>query len=542
MISEWALSIDEAYIVDWANKGLYRRGTKTLEKQDIETWSFSMNRVSACIDEYEQSVESGGLDGLLCSCPATVTCHHLVCFLLGIKSHYEKTHSKASPVSSAEESDDAGVQLAPWVIVDRSERQKTLGKPQLDRALRWLALQLEIEVEINKHSLRASVYEGEVYRVTVPHAGGLSAAICSCKKVKCVHLAYLVVHQTKAWCHDNDQIDAFDSTLLVDQTMRAALTALEEWLMHILLQGLGSISVAHGALGEAIVTDLRQSDLPRIASQVSSLLILFKKEKQSTTLSDLNDFRVALAGLYASLKALAKDQPSQALVKLAGQHRRTFFIRPQLTLCCISSNIWRSDSGFDGYTVYFYCPEDQHVYWLSESRSRSYDTNWSPQQALSQRTIDGHKLLGLVGQTFVMHNAKLSFDRKLNADAAVELEGVCKLSNLELVEMVGSSNEIDNWLDQQAENPYSSTSNLHLITISDVKKTTYLRFKNHWECAAQAHGHQVRIVIETKRHMSCIERHRSEVVAMLGNLSIRDSEIFWSPLAILTAAQTIILP
>ena len=199
----WIKSIDDEYLIQWANKGIFRRGQKLLDKITDQDWRVNVDAPTANIESYEQSLVDSNFESLRCDCSSVGPCAHLMCFLLGLriqfkdlasddnqKDHNENLLSVKVDIDSADigRSEIEGSD-PPWIIRDDKERLKALGKSHIDQALRWIDQGIEAEIIEDAKGLKALINGRDQMQLLIPRQGGLKASLCQCNEDRCAHRA-----------------------------------------------------------------------------------------------------------------------------------------------------------------------------------------------------------------------------------------------------------------------------------------------------------------------------------------------------------------
>jgi len=262
--SEWIISQTDEVIIDWANKGLFRRAQKVLDKQSIYQWSVGENSATGFIEGYDVHVHDVGFDNLQCNCASASKCYHMIVLLLGLRAHIQTEQSRISSCDSNQGTHSIDYSSTPkeednpppWLVTDKPAY---FSKVTWEKAERWYAQ--EIELNSNKIDVGFQfILELEhPYRVTIPKKGGLDFSVCNCKKTKCAHRAYAVYSESvKAGL-----ITAKTSIETLSDHQQQVLDRVDTWLQFFLLKGLVSLSDTQLQSGLALATELTQPDLPK---------------------------------------------------------------------------------------------------------------------------------------------------------------------------------------------------------------------------------------------------------------------------------------
>ena len=490
-LHDWIADLNDDYIAQWSNKGLLRRGRKQLEKETLSDWNLSGNEAVAQIGGFAQTLDGVGFGHLKCGCPATETCFHLTCFLLGL----QKLSAENSPPAVVEESTRDGsdqlaheqeaeceAQVPPWIIFDESERQKRLGKASINRAMRWINLGVEVEIVNRDRLLTANILESERVKTTIPRIGGVEASVCSCRKKRCPHMALLVLLLSR---EAGAAIETNSRHCLGDD-QRDRVFELKRWLSQFTIVGIAGMSRLMLEQGEALATELRQVDLPRV-SQLQSLLCQSLRQDLERQLSSSHvQQRQLMAKIVAYTNALSCSVLPQSLHLLGGEHRRLYRITNDLSLIGVSVEQWLTPSGFRGYTVYFYAPANQQFYAYSETRNQSHDPNWRPRQALLAAKIGEFSLEDLAKSQFQLSQCWTSSDYRISSKNETKIAKVLVVDNMDWTVYAQTVTQIANKIiSTLRQSPYGEKTEFSfLVEIKTLAKLTFDPYQQRWLATA----------------------------------------------------------
>ncbi|GBC60571.1 hypothetical protein DENIS_1528 [Desulfonema ishimotonii] len=425
-IREWIIGLSDDYIVEWANKGLLRRGRKLAQKAGEGDFDIADDRIIGHLDGYAQTVDGVGFEHLRCDCPAAETCHHLTAFLLALRDRLPQT---CPETPASDETDKNGSDARPWLIPDAGEREKMLGRSVIRRAFRLMMQSVPVEVTENSDGLVAVVREKEVRTVRIPRSGGLDGAICSCKARQCVHKALAVL----TVCRENGLIKPEEmATDALTPEQGGVIGQIENWLRSLLIQGVGNVSVSQIEQGESLATLARQADLPRIASQIKSVhqWLTDDQARAAHVRPDVLRFRLArIAAHLSALKTLPLPQPMQTL---AGVHSRSYRIVHRLHLTGVGAEIWESPTGYCGFTLYLYAPDQKSWYRHTQARPLAFagENGWRPADEFRRNSwAGGAKYQAIPGASVEMVQGWVSPDLRLSAREGTRINGPIPLED-----------------------------------------------------------------------------------------------------------------
>ncbi len=404
MLQQWLHALDDAAIADWANKGLLKRGAKTLAACDSAQWTLAADAAAANIEGHTQRLGGVGFAQLACDCPAFGPCHHLCAFLLGLRARL---------LAQAEAGAGEVVERAParpWLEGEAASIEQAFGAAATRRALQWLARSFEAELEEGDAGLVGQLLDPEEATVRVPRAGGLAAATCTCKAASCAHRALVVVQARQAAGAAIPQLPA----LGLEAPARARLGQLEDWLVALVLQGSAGVGPAFVDQGEALATELRQADLPRLGATLQGLVQLLRDDqaRRGGAAERLPD---ALAAVWVLVRGLRREPMPRPFTELAGVHRRSYRRLGGLLLHGVGAEVWETLAGQRGFSVYFHAPESGRYFSWSESRARDLDPQWQPAEALEQARLAGIAATALLQRGHRLECGWASADGRLSA-------------------------------------------------------------------------------------------------------------------------------
>lgn len=401
MMWAWLRLLDDAAIADWANKGLLRRGAKTLAA-DASEWTLAPDHAAAHLEGHTQTLRGAGFTTLQCDCPAHGPCHHLCAFLLGLRAR-----APSATISVA---------ATPWLDGPADAVAKTLGEGAVRKALHWLAQGFEAALNESDGALIGDLSDPDEVTVRLPRAGGLAAASCTCKATTCAHRALVSLQARRA---AGIAIPPLPETVL-DETARTCLAQTRHWLTALALQGTAGIGPAFLDQGEALATELRQADLPRPGALLANLVNALRDDRlgRGGAVERIPD---SLASLWMCVRGLGQHPLPRPFHELAGVHRRAYRRAERLVLHGITTEIWYTRTGQRGFSVHFQeSVSGRYLRW-SESRRHDFDPEWAPEAALAIATLGERPVRRLLAEPHLLHRGWVSDDGRLSAREGTQL-------------------------------------------------------------------------------------------------------------------------
>lgn len=409
MMWEWLRTLDDDAIVDWANKGLLKRGAKTLAATDPGGWTLTADHAEAHIESHTQTLGGAGFAALHCDCPAYGPCHHLCAFVFGLRARAAAvTEPGDAPVKSAT--------ATPWLDGAADSVANAFGAPAVRKALHWLAQGFEAALNESDGALIAELSDPDEVTVRIPRAGGLTAASCSCKAATCAHRALAALQARRA---AGVATPPLPETVL-DDTALACLSQTRQWLTALTLQGTTGIGPAFLDQGEALATELRQADLPRPGALLATLTVNLRDDRlgRRGAAERIGD---NLAALWMCVRGLAQHPLPRPFHELAGVHRQTYRRQSDLILHGIAAEVWHTRSGQRGFSLHFQdAGSGRYLRW-SESRRRGFDPDWSPEAALARASLGERPIERLLASPHRLLRGWISDDGRLSAREGTQL-------------------------------------------------------------------------------------------------------------------------
>ncbi len=409
MMWEWLRTLDDDAIVDWANKGLLRRGTKALAAADPGSWTLTPERAEARIEAHTQTLDGAGFAALHCDCPAFGPCHHLCAFLLGLRT-------RVADAAEAGGTGAASTEATPWLEGAADSVANAFGAPAVRKALHWLAQGFEAALRESDGALIAELSDPDEVTVRLPRAGGLAAASCSCKAATCAHRALAALQARRA---AGVATPPLPETVL-DDTALACLSQARQWLTALTLQGTTGIGPAFLDQGETLATELRQADLPRPGALLATLTVNLRDDRlgRGGAAERIGD---NLAALWMCVRGLGQHPLPRPFHELAGVHRQTYRRQGDLVLYGIAAEVWHTRNGQRGFSLHFQdALSGRYLRW-SESRRHGFDPDWVPDVALARATLGERPTRRLLASPHRLLRGWISDDGRLSSREGTQL-------------------------------------------------------------------------------------------------------------------------
>ncbi len=422
----------EDYLVRYANKGLYNRAVKDIEKGITAEYAFGAEEVTCTLSDGTVCTLTDSIERFGCSCPSDKICKHV---LIGIL-YYAREGSSGSAAAD-EPAGDSAAASEPASAVGREQSGKAepgggsektenveqsgnsekssrrsagspAGKiaasasaanvseakelPKLDFA--WL---LEREIAELIAPFQASKVEEAAFRlryreelivsegsllvvrmnrsgveVAFTEAADVSRALCAVPGVdgEMYKLEALLRYRASRGLHDED---ALAGQLTPTAAPSELLHQFRERVETLLRGGLARLPRSFAARFELLAIAARSGGLPNLEREArgihGELELFFARHVRFSAKALLG--RLSRAALMA--EALERDIGPARKAQLAGRFRSRYYTVPRLDLYGLGAEPWETRSGYRGITYYFYCAEDGGVYTYTQARPSYYE-------------------------------------------------------------------------------------------------------------------------------------------------------------------------
>ena len=419
----WLRGLSDDYIVNWSNKGRFRRAGRLVNSEAPSAWD--LDTLSSKLEGFSQTLTSGSLKDIRCDCPAVDLCHHVVALVLGLRRAALEVEIR---------DDGKHANLEPWILETRAARIRAVGKPHYDRAMTLFHRGVQTELTENDHALIGQVLLDHAFEVHIPRVGDMDTWVCTCKQQRCVHRA-LVVIQACA----NAGLAIGESTSTAAAPAPDLIDKTRHWLRELAVQGLNGLSRRVLDQGAAIATELAQADLPGIAGALRAANAELDREWRRSSVTSVQ-LRDAVATLWAQTTSL-KSTPSATIVGTIGGFRRELYtVVKGLRLHTLGFELWESARGYRGYSVHFFAPDSGRGFALSEARASGQDPSWTPRRALAEAQIGGVRLTDLKGCSFSL-NGWVTQNGRISAKAGTQIIDIAPTDGHVILELAPSLGE-----------------------------------------------------------------------------------------------------
>ncbi|WBW96980.1 hypothetical protein [Oceanirhabdus sp. W0125-5] len=469
----------EEYIINFANKGLYKRANKEIDKGITMEYNIMDNYVHCKLSDGSECDIGDSYEDIKCSCPSKTTCKHMIIAIILLKKELlsedgqgvgnekidesgqagECTEScKDEQVSTSEEAWDSGqdiksqeVRTSGQTNDSKSEQASSKEKFKWIEELDLLKLLNNIKVTeveeilfrmnfgmkygINKSSsIKVELYNG--IEVILPGNGTMKNILCSCKDREiCSHkveaiIAYMLDNKhielnemKKSLCvyiGGNDQWNVsleklFTTKKLINKISKTGLSRMP-------------VSILEDIELEAIYCG--NAELPRLEKMLRGLKSMiegyFKKHSSFSTKGYLKH----LTRIFLIISSIEKSKDYNILSNTIGEKKTKYIPIGELQLNGIGAETWNSLSGYEGLTYYFYNEEKGKLFSFNDIMPTYYGNQ--KQRKLSSIYISQGKwniqasMKDICRGELILENCKVNRNNRISSSKEINGEIIRK--------------------------------------------------------------------------------------------------------------------
>ncbi|MCE0449480.1 hypothetical protein [Brevibacillus sp. AF8] len=356
---------NEEYLIKYANKGIYNRSIKEMEKGMSVSYEFGDDYVECALSDDSVCRLHADIDRFSCSCPSDKICKHVIIAIV----YYAKNHLQAG-AETGEELEIYKPDFSWLLQLQPSHISKAFTPAQLEEVL--FRLDYFEEMEVVETSFLTMTLRTQDISVSFDSESEIGKSMCTCKaKGNCLHkleviLRYRAMHQLQ----DREQLQASVTDVSYETDVVAEAKSI---IAEILGIGLAKLSQTICTRLELLAIAAHNGNLPRVEKDIrgihGELNLFFQRHVKFSTEALLD----RLSRVYLSLLAIEKTDHIEAKKQLLGSFKSKYHMVPQLSLYALGANPWETRSGYKGITYYFYSLSDQRIYTYTEARPVYYE-------------------------------------------------------------------------------------------------------------------------------------------------------------------------
>jgi hypothetical protein len=392
VFKEFIISCDEIYLIDAANKGLYKRASKEIDKGITAEVSFEEDKAVCKISDGTICDLTDNLEEYKCSCPSKNICKHILICILYIqknmgsifgeevsKENNDETVDEENNNSNDEEdiiNEDNDIKQDKqeqhtelvnnkkgdfsWILDYPIENiKKEITEKQFKDIL--FRLNFGIDVQVNEENFLIVQYKDTGIRVRFTEKSLIEKTICTCKQKEfCTHKAEAVLYYKlyKKALDLNELYEALDLKIC-----KEAVKEVKCLIKEITILGLARLPESILDRIETTAVVCHSSDLPRLEkllrSLKSKLQLYFNKHASFSKEAVIR----LITRIYNTVTAVEKADSNNLRQSLIGEHKTTYTEIPPIELIGMGAGAWKADSGYEGITYYFF--NEKRKIWMT---------------------------------------------------------------------------------------------------------------------------------------------------------------------------------
>lgn len=356
----------EEYLITYANKGIYNRSIKDMEKGITVSYSFGEDWVECALSDDSVCRLHADITRFSCSCPSDKLCKHVIIAILSYKQQHGTADAEAENEEDRAYKPDFG-----WLLqLTSAQIAKAFTPAQLEEAL--FRLEYTEDIELAETSFLTVTLLTQEVNVTFEPESEIARSMCSCKaKGNCIHkLDALLRYRSANGIDDRPDLQESSTDVSYDQQV---VQEVKELIGEILGIGLSKLPNTICTRLELLAIAAHNGNLPNVEKDIRGLggdLALFFQRHVQFSKEGLLE---RLTRVYLGLLALEKAEKSEQKKQLLGSFKSKYHTIPRLRLYALGANPWETRSGYKGVTYYFFSFEDKRLYTFTEARPVYYE-------------------------------------------------------------------------------------------------------------------------------------------------------------------------
>lgn len=364
--------VDDDYLIGLSNKGIVKRAYKDLENAAVSIEN-EAEAIIASVDDVTCRLTLP-IGESTCTCPSRSMCKHIVMAVIFAKEKFAGETSDKLEVDEKPQPEKKPADFTELLEYPLSAIKKQLGISKLKAIYEHIAMENKVSIDESSIVTVGLADKGMTVKLLVP----VEYSTCSChKKELCVHKGEAIIRyqlsKEKITIDDvaeiiaNQDEQGFDyeaASLLADKIM--------DMLGEIISTGLARISPEHMESCERFAImchNLRLAEPEKKFRGLSEQLKLYFNRHAS--------FRVErllrdIAYLYGDMERISK-MDGKALSEIAGRLRTEYVASKPLNLIGMGYRYFKSESGYEGITVYFIEENTGRFYTYTSARPMYYE-------------------------------------------------------------------------------------------------------------------------------------------------------------------------
>ncbi|MCM3781830.1 hypothetical protein M3231_02480 [Neobacillus mesonae] len=352
----------EDYLIRYANKGLYNRSQKDIDKGTSVTYEFTDRSVVCTLSDGVSCTLVDSLDEWECSCPSEKICKHVLISILYYQQNHKDHETEETPTE---------VHRFDWMLnEDIGEFLNDFTSSQVDEVL--FRIRMKEEMEILEDSLLTIrlLYQGVEVSYTEEHDAG--KVLCSLKNKEGDLYKLEAILRYRA-LNGLDDIETLGQKAVVVKYSHEIIHECKSLLTSMMQTGLARLPETVQYELETLAVSARSSNMPQLERELRGIQGEMKLFFARHLRFSMPSIQLRITRLYLMMEALERELPNHHKAQLIGTFRSKYYTIPRLRLYGLGADPWETRSGYKGLTYYFYSPDDQEIYTYSDVRAVYYE-------------------------------------------------------------------------------------------------------------------------------------------------------------------------
>ena len=374
---------DEAALIALANKGLYRRARKDLEKgTSISIGDSTDAGLLIQVAEFTVTLPESGPGQASCSCPAPGVCRHILSACLFLQQSAppdDETQTSEERTENPPKEDRSAQMTGELLAFSHETLRKWAGTKEFREALKLVVTEGDAELQTGNPLLLRLPQSGLEGRY--PTGGGLEGWIVKgpSQKRKRIIVAAILLFQKEqgrplpAISEGNERQELLDATRSREEMLAAVQRLLEE----AVTVGLAHLSPALRERTNSLSISARGFKFYSLSLELSSIAKAIDLQLARSAQADSESLFTNMNRTFALCEAL--QQPgSNARIDLLGAAKSQYDSVARLDLLGVGAYPWRTRSNYRGLTLLFWDNDSKRIFSWSDARPEQNAARFNP--------------------------------------------------------------------------------------------------------------------------------------------------------------------
>lgn len=380
---------DEGYLIDAANKGLYKRAIKDIDKGVTADVSIENDKVVCNLSDGTVCELKDDITSYKCICPSRSVCKHVLMSIMYIQQnmkeifkdesifnentlksnnedevidkesidfHNEQNSKNIQEVNNIDSEEDTlksreVLKDYSWVSdYSIDDLKKFLTEKQFNDIIFRFNFGRDYTIE-EKEMLTVEFNDTSI-RVRFLHKDDISKSLCSCKsKEICEHrIEAIIAYKLNKNTLDLDDLNKSINIKISKQTIDEVKALLHD----ITMIGLSKLPKNIMERIEHTAVLCHTNDLPKLEKLMRTLKSNLELYFSKNAAFSRDILRRVMTKIYLTALALEGENSNLIKTELVGEHKTSFVEIPSTELAGVGGTFWRASSGYEGVTYYFF--------------------------------------------------------------------------------------------------------------------------------------------------------------------------------------------